>query len=427
MTDLWELPAEWRWTTMGEIAKVVGGSTPKTGEPSFWGGDNPWITPDDLSGFTGKYIERGRRSITQAGYDSCSTQMVPAGTVLFTSRAPVGYVAIAANPVCTNQGFKSFVCGPQVDPEYVYWYLRGSVDLARGMASGTTFLELSAKAAASIPIPVPPRAEQREIVAAIEAQVSRVGVAIEAVRAAAVKLARYRDLVLQKAVTAQHHPLSSGRSDGMNGVPEHWRWTVLGEIAEIVGGVTKDAKKEARPGLVEVPYLRVANVQRGYLDLTNVKTVRVTAEELDALRLRAGDVLFNEGGDRDKLGRGWIWSGEIDPCIHQNHVFRARLRDEDIDPRFVSWYANTMGQAFFISHGRQTTNLASISKRQLAKLPIPLPPLDEQESIVKEIDRQLSVINELRREIGIAARRSSVLSRAILAEAFAGRLQESAA
>src|SRR5207237_1118994 len=144
------------------------------------------------------------------------------------------------------------------------------------------------------------------------------------------------------AVTGHQDPVSSGVADGMNRVPEHWRWTRLSEIAEIVGGVTKDAKREARSGLVEVPYLRVANVQRGYLDLTNVKTVRVTVEEVEALRLRKGDLLFNEGGDRDKLGRGWIWSGEIDPCIHQNHVFRARLLDADLDPRFVSWYANTM-------------------------------------------------------------------------------------
>jgi type I restriction enzyme, S subunit len=427
MTDLSGLPAGWHWATLGDISRVVGGSTPKTGEASNWGGDIPWITPDDLSGFTNKHIGRGRRNITTVGFDSCSTQMVPAGTVLFTSRAPIGYVAIAANPVCTNQGFKSFVCGPEADPDYVYWYLKGSADLARGMASGTTFLELSAKAAGRIPIPVPPRAEQREIVGLIEAQVSRVGVATEGVRAAVANLARYRDLILRTAVTGHQRPVSSGRADGMNRVPEHWRWTRLSEIAEIVGGITKDAKREARSGLVDVPYLRVANVQRGYLDLTSVKTVRVTVEEVEALRLRKGDLLFNEGGDRDKLGRGWIWSGEIDPCIHQNHVFRARLRDADLDPRFVSWYANTMGQAFFVSHGRQTTNLASISKTQLSRLPIPVPPIEEQTSIVNEIDRQLSVVDELGREIDITLRRSTALTRAVLTEAFAGRLHEAVA
>lgn len=276
-------------------------------------------------------------------------------------------------------------------------------------------------------VPLPELGEQRRIVGVIEAQLSRIGVAAEAARAAARKLGQYRDRFLQLAVTGQQHPFSPRLDDGAYPVPERWRWTRLGEIAEIVGGITKDAKKEALPGLVEVPYLRVANVQRGYLDLTHIKTVRATAAERDALRLRPGDILFNEGGDRDKLGRGWVWSGEIDPCIHQNHVFRARLKDADIDPRFVSWYANSMGQAFFIAHGRQTTNLASISKTQLAKLPIPIPPPDEQESIVKEIDRQLSVIDDLRGEIGIALRRASGLSRAVLAAAFTGRLRASAA
>lgn len=226
MSEPWELPHGWRWSTMGEVAKVVGGSTPKTSESSYWGDAIPWITPDDLSGFTHKYIERGRRSITHAGYDSCSTQMMPAGTVLFTSRAPIGYVAIAAKPVCTNQGFKSFICGRDVIPDYVYWYLRGSTDLARSYASGTTFLELSATAAARLPIPVPPVAVQRGIVDRIEETLPKTEAARDALASAKSKIRDYRRTILSRAFA----PAETSDVDG-SPTPAGWRWVTIGDIS----------------------------------------------------------------------------------------------------------------------------------------------------------------------------------------------------
>ena len=119
-------------------------------------------------------------------------------------------------------------------------------------------------------------------------------------------------------------------------LPAGWEWTTLGQIAAIKGGLTKGKKR--RPGdLVRVvPYLRVANVQRGHIDLTEVKEIEASDREIADLQLCPGDVLLNEGGDRDKLGRGWIWSGQLPVCIHQNHVFRARLRESVADPKFVS-------------------------------------------------------------------------------------------
>lgn len=101
----------------------------------------------------------------------------------------------------------------------------------------------------------------------------------------------------------------------------------------------------------------------------------------------AGDVLFNEGGDRDKLGRGWIWRGQLPECIHQNHVFRARLRTPDVFPEYLSWYGNSGGQKYFFEQGKQTTNLASINLTKLKRLPVPLPPLMEQKRIVAEVQR----------------------------------------
>ncbi len=178
--------------------------------------------------------------------------------------------------------------------------------------------------------------------------------------------------------------------DRRGALPKGWRWITLREIAEIVGGVTKGQKRRPDERTRLVPYLRVANVQRGYLDLTEMKLIEAREAEIQALQLQPGDILFNEGGDRDKLGRGWIWNGELPECIHQNHVFRARLRDGRNSPKFISFYSNSAGQKYFWDEGKHTTNLASINLTKLGALPIPLPPTDEQRRIVSELERQFT-------------------------------------
>lgn len=165
------LPPGWRVVTIGSVCKVVNGSTPKTSIPSYWGGDISWITPKDLAGHSGKYIARGERSITQAGYASCSAQLLPKGTVLFTSRAPIGYTAILAEPACTNQGFKSFVPSSQVASGYLYWYLRHTAPTIEKMGSGTTFKELSKRVATEIPLVLAPTEQQHSITQHIDSYV----------------------------------------------------------------------------------------------------------------------------------------------------------------------------------------------------------------------------------------------------------------
>ena len=144
----------------------------------------------------------------------------------------------------------------------------------------------------------------------------------------------------------------------LSSLPSGWCWTTLATIADIDGGITKDQKRQRTPTMREVPYLRVANVQRSYLDLQEIKTILAEEEEITSLRLRKGDVLFTEGGDRDKLGRGWVWNDEIEECIHQNHIFRARLCLPLVEPKFVSYHGNLFGQEWFTRTGKQTTNLA---------------------------------------------------------------------
>lgn len=203
-------------------------------------------------------------------------------------------------------------------------------------------------------------------------------------------------------------------------IPSTWRWARLDEVAQIVGGVTKDSKNQMQPGLVEVPYLRVANVQRGYLDLARIATIRVPPGTAEDLRLLPGDILFNEGGDRDKLGRGWIWQGQIANCIHQNHVFRARLFAPIVEPRLVSWHGNSFGREWFIAGGKQTTNLASLNKTTLSAFPIPIPPRPQQHRIVAKVDALMAVCDELEAALASAQTERGDLLETLLFDALEG-------
>ncbi len=206
-----------------------------------------------------------------------------------------------------------------------------------------------------------------------------------------------------------------------------WPTEPLGAICEIVSGITKDSKKQG-DDYREVPYLRVANVQRLQLNLSEVKTIPAKESTIASYRLEPGDILLNEGGDRDKLGRGWIWQGQISECIHQNHVFRARIRDGKAIPKWIAYYANTNeARAYFLASGKQTTNLASISKKNLSALPVPLPPVDVQETLVAEIDTQLSRLDKAVTTLqGIQAKLKQARA-SILKAAVEGRLVETEA
>lgn len=160
--------SEWKEYTLSEIGTIVGGATPSTKKPeNYEGGTIPWITPKDLSDFNGRYICNGERSITETGLKSCSTQMLPAHTVLFSSRAPIGYVAIAENEVCTNQGFKSVIPGEKVDYLFLYYLLKFNKEMIENMGSGTTFKEVSGNTMRGVKVRIPVDIEEQRKIASI--------------------------------------------------------------------------------------------------------------------------------------------------------------------------------------------------------------------------------------------------------------------
>ena len=352
--------------------------------------------------------------------------------------------------------------GSEINHRWMIWAVnspqfRGAI---ASLQSGSTRKRISRGNLATLCLPVPPAHEQVRIAAEIERQVSRLDSAVTSLKRVQNELARYRASVLKAACEGRLVPTEAelARAEGrgyedaqsllervlasrssacagrrkkadptsppldLNGLPEGWTRSTLNAISDLKGGLTKGQRRRAGEILRPVPYLRVANVQRGWIDLIEVKEIEATDEEVRDLALIPGDVLFNEGGDRDKLGRGWVWQGQIPVCIHQNHVFRARILGELIDPKLLSWYGNTFGQQYFISEGKQTTNLASINLTKLGALPVPIPPKAEQIRIVAEIECRLSIADEIAATIDAALARAARLRQSILKRAFEGKL-----
>lgn len=210
--------------------------------------------------------------------------------------------------------------------------------------------------------------------------------------------------------------------EGLPELPDGWCWATMDALTECVSGVAKGRNLKER--LTEVvPYLRVANVQQGQLDLTDIKKIVATSAEIEQYRLMSGDLLMTEGGDRDKLGRAAIWREQIPVCIHQNHIFRARPYLSNLRSDWLMYVANSEhGRNYFMSKAKQTTNLASINLTQLRSFPVPVPPLAEMTRLIDELQLRFSVIEEVGNELTATLMKSSQFRKAILRDAYSGKL-----
>ncbi len=244
-------------------------------------------------------------------------------------------------------------------------------------------------------IALPPIAEQQAIARVLRV-VRQAKEATEAVIAATRELKKslMRHLFTYGPVPVQEAARVPLKETEFGSVPEHWVIVSLEQLALVQTGVAKGRRLDAS-STITLPYLRVANVQDGYLDLGEMKTIAIEAHELSRYRLQPDDVVLTEGGDFDKLGRGFVWRGQIETCVHQNHVFAVRLNRQRLLPAYVAYLAQSAyGKNYFLTVAHRTTHLACINSAKLKAFPVPVPPLEDQESIVEILqatDRKLSV------------------------------------
>jgi len=236
---------------------------------------------------------------------------------------------------------------------------------------------------------IPPPCEQTQIAHFLDHETARIDALIEEQQRLIELLKEKRQAVISHAVTKGLDPTVPMKDSGvewLGEVPAHWVVGPLRWYATIQGGIAKGKDYEGRE-TVSLPYLRVANVQNGFVDLTEVKEISVLESEVERYSLRSGDVLMNEGGDNDKLGRGTVWQGQIEPCLHQNHVFAIRPNDLLSAEWLTAFTQCDQARSYFFLNSKQSTNLASISASNVMSLALPIPSVAEQKEI-------LSVLNE---------------------------------
>ncbi|ANE55315.1 restriction endonuclease subunit S [Methylomonas sp. DH-1] len=196
-------------------------------------------------------------------------------------------------------------------------------------------------------------------------------------------------------------------------IPDGWQKISLSNVAEVRTGVAKGKQNLKDP--IELPYLRVANVQDGYIDLSDVKNIQIERNQIERFSLKIGDVLMTEGGDFDKLGRGDVWNGQINPCLHQNHVFAVRPNQQKLNSYFLAALsASHYGKTYFLSCSKQSTNLASINSTQLKDFPVLLPTLPEQQKIAQILSTWDKAIEKLEALIAAKQKRKKALMQQLL-------------
>ena len=290
--------------------------------------------------------------------------------------------------------------GPRIDGQFLYYATFNPVYrvyAAENMVGAAGQKRVSSRLVKDTPLFLPPLPEQHRIAAYLDASCGAIDAAVAIKRRQWETLEALRRAIIQRAVTRgidEDTPLRATRNAWIEHIPCGWNLTCLKRVAYIQTGLTLGKTYEG--SVVERPYLRVANVQDGHLDLDEVTIVQVPEEVAAGVELRAGDVLMTEGGDLDKLGRGYVWDGQIPQCLHQNHIFAVRCFPHKLRPAFLTYVtASRYGRDYFEATGKRTTNLANTNATKVGQFPIPLPSLTAQDEICESLDTKLAEVKRI--------------------------------
>jgi type I restriction enzyme S subunit len=359
------------------LFRVVNGGTP-TADEENWNADVLWATPIDLAAVDGGSIISTARTLTRVGV-AAGSATVPAGSLVLSTRAPIGYVAATTAETAFNQGCRGLVPRVDLDLRFFRYQLLGLRAELVSRGQGSTFAELSSDSLAAFKVRCPALREQREIADLLDVETARIDALIEKKRGMIALLDERSFALLSKVL-----------------IPHACRLTRLGRLAKIQTGLTVDGSRPTGDDVVTRPYLRVANVLHGRLALETVTEISVPRTLAERATLRAGDVLMTEGGDLDKLGRGTVWRDAIPGCLHQNHVFAVRTDPRRLDAEYLALLTQTAhARAYFERTGSRITNLASTSSTKVLDFPVPVLPLDRQHALVREVSAATATLNEI--------------------------------
>ena len=335
---------------------------------------------------------------------SRARQVIKLNDVLVSMTRPnlnaVAMVPAELDGEICNTGFAVLRSKNTISPSYLFHFVhsRGFIAVTTSAVSGALYPAITASFLRSLPIPLPPLNEQRRIVGLLDR-------AAEIRRRADAARAKARAIIPALFLDTFGDPATN---------PKGWPTAELGKHADVQGGVQVSAKRAALP--LELPYLRVANVMRGRLDLSEIKMIRVTASEARRTNLVPGDVLVVEGhGNPNEIGRAAVWDGSIATCTHQNHLIRVRPGLGSLTPEYVETFLNSdVGRRILIQNGKTTSGLNTISTRNVKEVRIPLPPTGLQGVFAEQVQR----IEALARHLDAAAAKAEAMAAGLSAEVF---------
>ena len=392
----------WRRCRLGDVAEITNGAAFKSAQFNTEGIGLPLIRIRDVG--------QSEASTYYSGHYE-TRHLVECGDLLIGMDGDFRIARWSSTQSLLNQR----VCRLRVqDPDcysdkFLEHVVQPYLDEIHKVTSAVTVKHLSSRTVGELPIPLPPRLEQERIAAAIEEHFSRLDAAEATLRQSLTRLDALRSCILTDAFHTRHD------------LPPTWHWSMIGEVAEVKGGIQKQPKR--KPNKNPAPFLRVANVLRGELLLDEIHEIELFDGELERYRIRHGDLLVVEGnGSPAQIGRAASWSDQIANCVHQNHLIRVSP-GPNLSPRFLSLYWNAPHTASLLREvASSTSGLYTLSTRKIKSIPIPLAPLAEQERIAARVDGQLDKQDRLRESIRYALDRVRSLRRSVLATAFSGRL-----
>ena len=428
-----EIPESWEWVRLGELGEIIGGGTPKTSTPEFWDGDIAWLTPADMKNIKGKYASAGARNLTQLGLNKSSARLMPAGTVLYSSRAPIGYIAIAENYISTNQGFKSLVPVNIEISDYIYYCLISRTNNIVSRASGTTFKEISGTEFGLTVVPIPPIEEQHRIVVKIEEilpyidqydkaytklesfnkkfpedmkksilQMAMQGKLVEQRPEEGTADELYEQIVAEKAKLIKEgkikkeKPLPEITEDEIPfEIPSSWRWVRLGEITILQNG-DRSSKYPVESDYVEngIPFFGAKDMGEKYLSYDNVRYI--SQEKFNALgngKLKDEDFVCLLRGSVGKVAIFKSDETHDTGFICAQMVILSSICKDSVE----YLYSVLKSPYYFEIIKLKTTGTAvkQLPAKELGNVIMPLPPLEEQKRIVAKIEELLPYCNQL--------------------------------
>jgi type I restriction enzyme S subunit len=421
---LGRIPAHWEtWKLAHAFNEIGSGTTPNTAKESYFDGDIPWVTTSELRE---RVITDTETKLTnQAVLDHSALTIYAPGTLLFAMYgATIGRLGVLGIAACVNQACCALARSKVVQTRYAYFALWATRQQLISLASGGGQPNVNQEKLRAFKIPVPTIGEQEAIAEFLDRETRRIDALVKKKERLLELLQEQRTALISHVVTQGLNPNAPKKDSGipwLGHIPAHWEVKRLKFIAEVRSGAAKGRDFGERDTM-EVPYLRVANVQDGYLDLADVATIVIAKSELKRFLLRKGDVLMNEGGDYDKLGRESVWQGQVEQCVHQNHVFAVRPQQVEASDWINTTTFTSYAKFYFMLRSKQSTNLASISGTNVQEFPVVMPPALERHAILKHLNRATANLDALMAKVRTAIERLQEYRTALISAAVTGSI-----